>query len=100
MLVVRNIFRLKYGHAKPAIAAMKEAQAMMKRAGINSPVRLMADVVGPAYTLVLENSYQSLQEFEAEGKQVMGNAEWGAWYHDKVVPHVESGYREIFNVVE
>jgi hypothetical protein len=100
MLVVRNVFRLKYGHAKPAVAAMKESLDMMKRAGIKSPVRMLTDLTGPAYTLVLENTYQNLQEFEAEGKQVMGNPEFGAWYHDKFVPHVDSGYREIMTVVE
>ena len=53
MLVVRNVFRLKYGHAKPAVAAMKESLDMMKRAGIKSPVRMLTDLTGPAYTLVL-----------------------------------------------
>ncbi len=100
MLLVRNVFRLKYGHAKPALAAMKESRDMMKRAGINSPVRILTDVTGPAYTLVLENTYPSLQEFEAEGKQVMSNPEFSTWYHDKFVAHVESGYREILTVVE
>ncbi len=100
MLVVRNVFTLKYGHAKPAVAAMKDALGMMKRAGVNTPVRLLTDVTGAAYRLVLENTYQNLQEFENEGKQVMANAEWGAWYHDKFVPHVESSYREILSVVE
>ena len=81
MLVVRNVFRLRLGHAKPAVAAMKESLDMMKRAGIKSPVRMLTDLTGPAYTLVLENTYQNLQEFEAEGKQVMGNPEFG-----RVVP--------------
>jgi hypothetical protein len=99
MLVVRNVFRLKYGHAKPALGAMKEARDMMKKLA-TSPVRMLTDVTGPAYTFVLENTYKDLQEFEAEGKQIMGNEQWHAWYHDKFVPHVESSYREIFTVIE
>jgi hypothetical protein len=100
MLVVRNVFRLKFGQAKPALAAWKEGQALMKRLGQTAPGRLLTDVTGPSYTVVLEHTYDSLQAFEAEGRKIMGDAEWGKWYHEKFVPHVESGYREVLTIVE
>lgn len=60
----------------------------------------MTDVVGPAYTVVLETSYPDMQAFDAETRRVLGNEQWNKWYHETFVPHIESGYREIFNLVE
>jgi hypothetical protein len=67
---------------------------------VTKPARLLSDFIGPAYTLVLETTYDSMQEMEAENRQIMSNEQWGKWYHEKLVPHVEEGYREIWSVVE
>jgi hypothetical protein len=99
MIVVRNVFRLKFGQAKPALEAWKEGAAVMKKLGFSSQNRMLTDLVGPSYTLVFENTFQSLTDFEAESKKIMGKPEWRAWY-DKFIPHCEQGYREIFNVIE
>jgi len=62
MIVVRDIFRLKFGKAKEATALWKQAMGIMKRAGYgNAGNRLLTDLAGEAYyTLVLESSYDSL----------------------------------------
>jgi hypothetical protein len=99
MLLVRDVFRLKYGAAKPAIAAFRESKDLMKKLGMTMPFRVMTDLVGPAYTLVLEMQVPDLAAFEATGKKIMSNDEWRAWYQ-KFTPHVESGYREIFTIVD
>jgi hypothetical protein len=99
MIVVRNVFRLKYGQARPALAVFKDAKDLMARMGVKTPSRVMTDLVGPSYTLVLENSYENLAAFETDGQRIMSNDEWRAWYQ-KFVPFVESGYREIYTVVE
>ena len=99
MIVVRNVFRLKFGQARPALAAWKEGASLMKKLGMGGSPRLLTDLVGTSYTLVFENSYDSLAAFENDARTIMGNPEWRAWY-DKFVPHCEQGYREIMNVVE
>jgi hypothetical protein len=99
MLLVRDVFRLKYGHARPALAAFKESSALMKKLGMTSPFRVLTDVVGPAYTMVLETQVADLASFEAQGKKIMGNEEFRTWYQT-FTPHVESGYREIFTIVD
>jgi hypothetical protein len=99
MIIVRNIFRIKFGQAKPAVAAFKEARAMMQKIGVKAESRLLTDLVGVSYTIVHELQFASLSEFEQEIKRVTGSAEWRGWY-DKFVPYCESGSREIFNVVE
>jgi hypothetical protein len=101
MVVIRNVFHLKFGKAREAVALFKEGIAIQKRigAGTNSSMRLLTDVTGPFYTVVLELSVPSLSAFETEAPRLMGDKDWQANYQ-KIGALVESGYREIFTVVE
>ena len=102
MVVIRNVFQLKFGKAREAVAIVKEGVAIQKRlaspAGIEIRQRMLTDVTGPFYTLVLELTVPSIAAFEQSAGTIMGNAEWQANYQ-KLVPLVETGYREIFTVV-
>jgi len=99
MIVVRNVFRLRFGKAKEAIALMKEGLAIQKRLGSEFSSRVLTDVTGPFYTLVLEITAPNLSAFEGATSRLFGDKEWQANYQ-KVVPLVESGYREVFTLVE
>lgn len=99
MIVIRNVFQLKFGKAKEAVALVKKGVAIQKRAGASFSARILTDVSGPFYTLVLELTVPSLAAFEAEAPRFMADKEWQANYQ-KLVPLVESGYREIFTIVE
>ena len=99
MIVVRNTFQLKFGQARPAVALWKEGRDTLKRLGMKGDQRLLTDLVGPSYTLVFENTFESLSAFERDTKLVMGNAEWRAWY-DRFIPLCESASREIFTIVD
>ena len=65
MLVVRNTFKLKFGKAREAVALTKEGLAILKRAGLDTPVRLLTDLTGRHYTLVLEMTVKNLTEYGA-----------------------------------
>ena len=69
MVVVRNVFRLKFGKAREAVALLKEGVAIQKRvlAGKDFSTRILTDVTGPFYTLVLELTVPSISIFEVEG---------------------------------
>ena len=99
MIVVRNVFRLKFGKAKDALALWKEGREIARRTGSGENMRAMTDLVGPFYTLVMEEDFKSLAEMESAMQREMGVEEWKVWYQ-KFVPLVESGYREIFTVVD
>ena len=99
MVVIRNVFRLKFGKAKEAVALLKEGVAIQKKAGATFQSRILTDVTGPFYTLVLEITVPSLGSFEAEAPRYMGDKDFQANYQ-KVIPLVDSGYREVFTVVE
>jgi hypothetical protein len=99
MILVRNVFRLKFGKAKDALALWREGRQIAERTGAGDNMRAMTDLVGPFYTLVMEEQYPSLAEMEREMQSEMGAEEWKGWYQ-KFVPLCESGYREIFTLVD
>ncbi|HET7451810.1 MAG TPA: NIPSNAP family protein [Thermoanaerobaculia bacterium] len=98
MVVVRNVFRLKFGKAREAQEAVKNILAVSRRIGLAEPGRVMTDVTGPFYTLVHELTFPELADLERM-QQNMSDPAWKDAYA-KFVPLVESGYREIFRVVE
>ena len=102
MVVIRNVFQLKFGKAREAVALVKDGLAVQRQvaasAGMDVKFRVLTDVTGPFYTLVLELTIPSLSAFEQSAPQIMGNAEWQANYQ-KLQAFVDSGYREIFTVV-
>ena len=65
MIVIRNVFRLKFGQAREAVAVAKEGLAIQKRVltGVEHSSRLLTDVTGPFYTLVLELTGTQSVEF-------------------------------------
>ena len=101
MIVIRNVFRLKFGKAKEAVGLLKEGLAIQKRAvtGVEFSTRVLTDITGPFYTLVLEITVPNMSSFETFAPQLFGNKEWQAHYQ-KLGALVDSGYREIFSVVE
>jgi hypothetical protein len=100
MILVRDVFQLKMGKAKEAIGLMREAKPMWEKMGIKpGSMRVLTDLVGTYYTMVLEMTVASLSEWEANAKKHMPDAQWQAW-HAKFQPLTEGGHREIFNIVE
>ncbi len=97
MILVRNVFQLKFGKAREAKALIKENEALVKRHG-NSPTRYLTDLTGPYYTLVMEMTFESLAALEKSQSEMMSSKEFSDWYQ-KFIPLVESGHREMFSVV-
>lgn len=98
MIVVRDVFRLKFGKAREAVALWQEGQQFVRQSSAVRGARVLTDLVGEYYTLVLETSFDGLADFDRSLREETGNAEWRAWYQ-RFVPLAESGYREILTVV-
>lgn len=98
MILVRNVFQLKFGKAREAKALVKENEALHKKYGGASSVRFLTDVTGQYYTFVMEMTHENLASFERSATEMMGAKEFGEWYQ-KFTPLVESGHREIFSIV-
>jgi hypothetical protein len=99
MVVIRNVFRLKFGKAREAVALIKEGAAIQKRAGASFATRILTDLTGPFYTFVLELTVPSLSSFETEAPRLMADKDFQANYQ-KLAPLVESGHGEIYTIVE
>jgi len=98
MILVRDVFRLRFGKAKEARALLKQALRITQAAGF-APQRQLTDLTGPFYTLVLESTHASLAAWESAMNNTQLAKEWGEWY-EKFKPLVDSGYREIFTVLD
>ena len=98
MIVVRDIFQLKFGKASEAAEVWREGRRFAERSG-GGPIRLLSDVVGPYYTLILERTYDSLADFEQASQELRSDEAWKSWY-GRFLPLLEGGHREIFKVLE
>lgn len=98
MIVVRNIFKLKFGMAREAIELWKEGIKLMNEAGGHSE-RVLTDLTGPFYTFVMESTYKNLTEYENLMSTEVRTDEWRKWYQ-RFVDITESGYREIYQIVQ
>lgn len=98
MILVRDIFQLKFGKAKDAKKQLAEAERLYKKYEIKN-ARTLTDLTGPSYTLVMESSWENLGEWEKSLKEGLKSEEWQNWYQN-FVPLVDSASREIMSIVE
>ena len=97
MILVRNVFQLKFGTMREAVALWQEGMDIARRAGAGRDLRLLTDITGRFYTLVLEETFDSLAQMEQHFTG-MQQDEWRTWYA-RFTPLVESGTREMYNIV-
>ena len=98
MILIRQVFQVKFGKAKDVKALMQESKKLMdERQQKNT--RAMFDLTGPAYTLVWEFTQDSLSQWESEMNTMNNTKEWGEWYQ-KFSQLMESSSREIYTIVE
>jgi hypothetical protein len=96
MILVRNIFQVKFGRMKEARELWKEG---LKFVSPSTRPRLLTDLTGPFYTLVMETTHKDMAALAADMQAEMDQAAFGAWYQ-KFIPLVDSGTREMFTIVE
>lgn len=98
MIVVHDIFHLKFGKARDAKAIFAEMKQQIEGSEFGS-VRLLSNFTGEAYTFVMESTFPDLGTYERVLREGMADSEWQANYQ-RFIPLVESGERVIFSVVE
>lgn len=98
MIVVRDEFQLKFGVAREATSLFQEGMQFLRGSGAASDIRLLTDLTGHYYRLVLESTFADLATYEREMRAMMSDPQWKAWYA-RFIPLAQSGRREIFSVV-
>ena len=97
MILVRDIFQLKFGKARDAMNLWKKMLPLMAVSG-HTPDRLLTDLTGQYYTLIMESTFENLAEYESAFSETVVSDEWRKSYA-KFVELVDSGRREIFSIV-
>ena len=97
MIVERDVFQAKYGHGDELVALLKESKPMMIKAGAKN-VRILTDLTGTFFTVVMEVEYGSAAEME-KTLSMMGDPEFEKWFQ-RMVPMVDTGNRQLFSIVD
>ncbi len=98
MILVRDIFHLKFGKAREAKELIKKGKEITSDSGYKLGKTLM-DLTGKSYTMVLETEFENLGEFEKTLQEVFSQKDWQKWYQ-QMVPLVDNASREIYTVVD
>jgi len=101
MIVVRDVFRAKYGSGGDLENVFKEMLPSLERAITEvggGDVRMMEDLSGEFFTIVVEYTLPSLSAWEGAREKMFALPEFGGLF-ERMVPLVETGKREFWNVV-
>lgn len=96
MYIVRDIFKLKFGHyreVKPLVDEHFESEL------VPSGSRVLTDFTGDSYRLIWETPASSMVEYENHLEEEFASSEWKEWYA-KFKPHIDSSHREILKQVK
>ena len=97
MIVVRDIFHVEPDQMKQAKELLKKQREIGQRLG-HTILRVLTDLTGEYYTLVLESEFKSLADYEIALKKVLADPEFQQHY-PKFRSLIRGGRREIFTVV-
>ncbi len=100
MIIERLVFTAKFGQGDTVVAAFKEwKERFNARFGLSS--RLLVDVTGPMFTVVVESEYRDMAhvaEMAARERAFFAEPEFGQWFA-RWSNAVEQGSRELYEVV-
>jgi hypothetical protein len=94
MILVRDVFQAKYGSGDELVALFKEASEMSYWGGNQ---RLLTDLSGEFFTVVVETEVESLAEYERLRDEEFSKPGFADWFA-RMVPLVESGRREFYTI--
>lgn len=100
MIVVLNVYRIKYEKAEKALSLWREGIAISSLTNDNQvEIRLLTDSLGTYFTIMIEVTADSLEAYDEWTREVLGNREYGSWYQEFVNLTV-GRYREVFNLID
>ena len=98
MIIERNTFYLKFGKAKESIEIWKQILEEAKKSTVKSPeMRLLSDISGSAYTLVLEMHIGSLVDLNSKNTIWATHPSFQEMYQ-KFIPLCDRAEREYYRI--
>lgn len=95
MYIERNEFQLKFGGAKEALPMWKEYLSTVHGRDKDIHFRLLTDVSGPGYVIILEIEYETFEEAEPSKCKLTHQQDWREFY-SKFIPYCESSKRTYY----
>ncbi len=100
MILVRQVFRAKYGRGDELVALFQEFDAKYREmGGTMNRSRIMTDASGPFFTVVTEYEVESFAAWEELFREAQTRPWLGEWF-GRTMPLIESGRRDFYNIVE
>ena len=96
-MIERNEFRIKFGKMKEALALWTEMMEEFKNNKDNIRVKVLTDLTGPSYTLVVELEIRDFIHLGLKNYQWMTKSRVTELYQ-KFVPLCESSERTLYKV--
>jgi hypothetical protein len=97
MFVERNVFSLKFGQAKTAVALWKDYLEKAHRDNNNIHVRMLTDLSGRGYTLIIEQIFNTYPELEPGACPLVNRPDWKEFYQ-QFIPYCESTERTLYKL--
>jgi hypothetical protein len=94
MILVRSVFKAKYGKGADLVALFKEA---MSSWGSELNYRILTDMSGPFFTVVTEEEVESFEAWQERRDRIFSHAEFPGWFA-KMEKLVGSGSREFYTI--
>ena len=96
MILQRVVFQAKFGHVNEVVAEMKQMMATMGRE-FNTQSRILTDLSGPQFTVVLETVGESLAEWERTRLELFSRPDFQANFA-RIIPLIEHGHTEFYTI--
>ena len=97
MIVERNEFLIKFGKIKEALVIWKEIIAELNKLEDNTMLRILTDLTGQAYSLVIEFAIRDFVEIGLKNYQ-WGSNDKVAELYQKFVPLCKSSERTLYKI--
>jgi hypothetical protein len=95
MILVRQVFQVKVNCMDKVLSYFDSVPESVKKS--TSVSRILTDISGKNFTLVLETKAESLDAYW-EGLQAMFKNQEAAGQADGMSQYIESGYKEFYNI--
>jgi hypothetical protein len=95
MVVERNEFRLKFGASAVALNLWKDYLNVVQNEDKKIRVRILTDISGPAYTLIVEQIHETFSEAEPTRCRLVQRSDWKAFYQ-KFIPLCDHSHRTFY----
>jgi hypothetical protein len=92
VIIIRDVFEAKYGKGAELVALAKESKS-----GLGYGKRILTDLSGRFFTVVVETEADSLAHYEQLRTEWFSRPDFADWFA-RMEPLVRSGRREFYNV--